>query len=92
MVYATDKNRGCVVKIAKRGSGYAVYPLKQVTCKRKSYKDPVKGTIDVCKFEFEKDPRDSYHSKPYEDRDVSNLPNVFLGFVKRWCPGKIKMR
>jgi len=78
-VYTFDCGLKTVVKIVKRGVRWAVYRLDHIEISRK-------GKV---RFVFEKKPYRSWSYKPFEDKDVTRKPDVFLEDVKRWEPFKI---
>lgn len=76
-VYVFD---GCLkelVKIVKKGKYYYIYRLKKVVITLISKK---------IKFEFEKHYYDKTTYKPYEEKDVSSVPDVFLEDIQVWQP------
>jgi len=78
-VYAFDANLHTVVKIQKRGATWCVYRLKEVQVRRNR-------PFGQLAFIFEEHPLESWHYKPFEDKDVSDRPDIYYEDVKRWQP------
>ena len=89
-VFVFDLSSG-LIKITKRGKKYYIYRLKEVQ------EIPARGhsfsmfTDDhTYKFVWEHTASDVLNYKPYEDRDVSSDPGIYINDIKRWHPYKIR--
>ena len=78
MVYVYDNSDG-LVKIIKRGNKYCIYRLKEIQVKLLHWVPHQ----EKHKYVFEKQKVSCYGYKPYDDKDVSNDPDVFYDDVKR---------
>ena len=91
MVYVFDMSDG-LVKILKKGKGWAVYRLKEVQWWRKVFADPMRGEEDRYKFIWETKAIKTHPYKPFESGDVSDNPNVFIEDVRRFQDYKIRYK
>lgn len=87
-VFVFDSSSG-LVKITKRGKKYYVYRLKEVQ------EIPARGHSfmfgdHTYKFTWEPTASEVHNYKPYEDRDVSSGPEVYINDIKRWNPYQIR--
>lgn len=88
-VYAWDSGRQEAVKIKKVGSRYCIYGLRKVIKKKLPYSFD-EGWKESYKFVWDTSSRDCSDYKPYEDRDVTNKPEIFIDDIKRWSQHKIE--
>lgn len=88
-VYAYGKD---LVKIVKRGNSYKVYPLDRIIKAQVRYKR--EGELRYWyKFEWDSKPRETWHYKPYEDKDVSTeLTLSDVEETRKWSNHKISQR
>ena len=95
MVYAYDNTDG-LVKIIKKGRRYCIYRLKEIQVINKDigffasygHRDP----SEKHKYVFEKQKVACFGYKPYDDKDVSNNPDMFYDDVERKQHHKISIK
>jgi len=73
-VYAFDRSKGAV-KITERRGRFYIYRLRLVRWPRTS-----------VSFHWEPKASESWHYKPYEDRDVFHSPSLMLEDIRTWTP------
>lgn len=91
MIYAeAGSNKGCAVKIVKRGKVWAVYPLEKMSCRKEA---SVTGSRLIgCRFTWERRARETYKYSPVEAKDSYQSPIPLISHIARMCNHKVQVR